>query len=110
MQKAGLLGAIAGGDSWSRRPGALRACHQKGQVLALSFPEREVGAAGVPGEKTGLLLSPAASTFTLRAWGGWCTGEGVGHTGLVKVEIQGSGDTLAVKGGGTLSPVRQSQS
>lgn len=34
----------------------------------------------------------------------------VGHTGLVKVEIQGSGDTLAVKGGGALSPVRQSQS
>lgn len=68
-----FLGAV-GGVSWGRRPGAPPnrwAFHQIGPVPALSSPEREVVAAGVPGEGTGALSSPAASTITLLGTDRW---------------------------------------
>lgn len=70
MKKAVFLGAV-GGVSWGRRPGAPWAFHQIGPVPALSSPEREVVAAGVPGEGTGALSSPAASTITLLGTDRW---------------------------------------
>lgn len=75
MQKAGLLGAVGGTPGAGDRA-LCRLATRKVRFRLFSFPEREAGAAGVLGEETGLLLSPAASTFTLRARGGWCPGEG----------------------------------